>query len=56
MLKISIPTDIKNLLIKTLLNSGTHECGGVLMGEHIGTNHFRVSSLTVQKGGTVSLP
>ena len=37
MLKISIPTDIQILLIKALLKSGTHECGGVLMGEHIGT-------------------
>ncbi|WP_038343446.1 Mov34/MPN/PAD-1 family protein [Acinetobacter sp. A47] len=54
MLKISIPTDIQNLLIKALLKSGTHECGGVLMGEHIGTNHFRVSSLTVQKSGTIA--
>ena len=54
MLKISIPTDIQVLLVKALLKSGTHECGGVLMGEHIGTNHFRVSSLTVQKSGTIA--
>ena len=54
MLKISIPTDIQVLLVKALLKSGTHECGGVLMGEHIGTNHFRVNSLTIQKSGTIA--
>ncbi len=27
---------------------------GVLMGEHIGTNHFRVNSLTIQKSGTIA--
>ena len=54
MLTISIPTDIQDLLIKALLKSGIHECGGVLMGEHIGINHFRVSSLTVQKVGAIA--
>jgi integrative and conjugative element protein (TIGR02256 family) len=54
MLKISIPADIQVLLVKALLKSGTHECGGVLMGEHIGTNHFRVSSLSIQKSGTIA--
>ena len=54
MLTISISTDIQDLLIKALLKSGIHECGGVLMGEHIGINHFRVSSLTVQKVGAIA--
>lgn len=53
MLTISIPADIQDLLIKALSKSGIHECGGVLMGEHIGINHFRVSSLTVQKTGAI---
>jgi hypothetical protein len=54
MLTISIPFEIQQQLIQALIKSGSYECGGVLMGEHIGINHFRVSSLTVQKTGAIS--
>lgn len=54
MLTISIPFEIQQQLIHALTKSGSYECGGVLMGEHIGINHFRVHSLTIQKNGTIS--
>ncbi len=54
MLTISIPFEIQQQLIQALIKSGSYECGGVLMGEHIGINHFRVSSLTVQKTGAIA--
>lgn len=34
-----------------LRRAGARECGGVLLGEHVGTNHFAVRSLTVHKPG-----
>jgi integrative and conjugative element protein (TIGR02256 family) len=52
MLKVTIPRDIQLTLIDALDRAGTNECGGVLMGEHIGYNQFAVRTLTVQGGGT----
>lgn len=36
------------------MRAGRHECGGVLMGEHFGHNHFVVRDLTVQRVGSVA--
>lgn len=52
MLKVSLPPDVQETLRKALRRAGTRECGGVLMGEHVGVNHFAVRALTVQGGGT----
>jgi integrative and conjugative element protein (TIGR02256 family) len=52
MLTVSLPPDVQATLRTALLRAGTRECGGVLMGEHIGVNHFAVRALTVQGGGT----
>lgn len=51
MLTVSIPWDVQQTLCKALKASGTNECGGVLMGEHVGPGHFAVRHLTVQGGG-----
>jgi integrative and conjugative element protein (TIGR02256 family) len=51
MIKVSVPADVQQALVTALKDAGTNECGGVLMGEHIGHNHFAVRQLTVQGGG-----
>ena len=51
MLTVTIPTDVQRTLRKALKAAGTDECGGVLMGEHVGPGHFAVRYLTVQGGG-----
>lgn len=51
MLTVSVPPDVQHTLRKALKAAGTHECGGVLMGEHVGLNHFAVRKITVQGGG-----
>jgi len=53
-LRITVPTDIQVQLHVTLRRAGARECGGVLMGEHVGLNHFAVRALEVQKLGTVA--
>lgn len=52
MLTISIPVEVQEILCDALRRAGTNECGGVLMGEHVGHNQFTVRTLTVQRGGT----
>ncbi|MCA9124029.1 MAG: Mov34/MPN/PAD-1 family protein [Planctomycetaceae bacterium] len=54
-IKIHIPDDITLRIREALIESGQHECGGIVMGEHVGHEEFRVSDLTIQrKGGTIS--
>jgi len=52
MLTVSIPFEVQISLQEALRRAGTIECGGVLMGEHVGMNHFAVRTLTVQGGGS----
>lgn len=52
MLTVSIPAHIQQTLHIALKNAGTVECGGVLMGEHVGPDLFAVRALTVQGGGS----
>lgn len=54
MLRITVPHNIQDSLRSALLNAGNRECGGVLMAEHIGVNHFAVRELTVQKSGGIA--
>lgn len=51
MLRVTVPCDVQNVLRTALSRAKTHECGGVLMGEHVGHNHFVVRSITVQASG-----
>ncbi|EXI82600.1 MAG: hypothetical protein AW10_00386 [Candidatus Accumulibacter appositus] len=51
MLTVSVPPDVQETLRSALRTSGPNECGGILMAEHIGPDHFMVRQLTVQGGG-----
>jgi hypothetical protein len=48
LLRILIPSEVQAKLIQKLKASGIQETGGILMGEHVGENEFRVKELTVQ--------
>jgi integrative and conjugative element protein (TIGR02256 family) len=54
MLRITVPPDIQTKLCVALEKAGRNECGGVLMGEHVGHNHFAVRSLTIQGVGSIA--
>ncbi|WP_090680312.1 Mov34/MPN/PAD-1 family protein [Paraburkholderia phenazinium] len=54
MLRVTVPPEVRELLIAALRRAGHRECGGVLLGEHVGTNHFVVRSLTVHQTGAVA--
>ncbi len=48
-----LSTQIVERLIEALKECGKREIGGVLMGEHVGVDTFRVCEFTIQmKGGT----
>lgn len=48
-----LPPPIVMRLKTALLEAGTREVGGVLMGEHVGVDTFRVTDVTIQmKGGS----
>jgi [CysO sulfur-carrier protein]-S-L-cysteine hydrolase len=52
-MKLLLPPEIIKQLIDALSQAGKREIGGILMGEHIGVDTFRVKRLTIQhKGGT----
>jgi [CysO sulfur-carrier protein]-S-L-cysteine hydrolase len=46
--KIIIPFQIKEQLVTALKNAGNHETGGILMGEHVDIDEFRVKEITVE--------
>ncbi len=50
-MQILLPPDIAQRLSTALERAGTREIGGVLMGEHIGENVFRVKNITIQQHG-----
>ena len=54
MLRITVPPDIQASLYIALKRAGARECGGVLMGEHVGLNHFAVRTLQVQRPGAIA--
>jgi [CysO sulfur-carrier protein]-S-L-cysteine hydrolase len=52
-MQILIPPNITAQFLDGLTQAGQREIGGILMGEHISTDTFRVTKITVQrKGGT----
>lgn len=52
---ILVPPESQRLIVRALERSGARETGGVLMGEHVNADTFRVQSITVQRaGGTVA--
>jgi len=50
-MKLLLPLEHQNRLMEALQEAGVREIGGVLMGEHVAANTFRVKSLTVQDQG-----
>lgn len=54
MLQITVPPYIQRKLHIALRRAGSRECGGVLLGEHVGVNHFAVRALDVQRPGAIA--
>ena len=50
-MQILLPPDIIQRLSAALGRAGVREIGGILMGEQIGENIFRVKNITVQQHG-----
>jgi len=52
-MQLLVPPEIKDQLTSALSAAGHREIGGVLMGEHVGPDTFRLKEVTIQrKGGT----
>lgn len=47
-MNLLLPPEIVSKMVDALTKVGSREIGGILMGEHIGLNTFRVKELTVQ--------
>lgn len=54
MLSLTLLPEITHQIINALRNAGQYEIGGVLMGEHIGENEFRVTEISIHRRGTFS--
>ena len=48
-MQILLPPEIVERLVTALDKAGDREIGGILMGEHIAENVFRVKDLTIQR-------
>lgn len=48
-MKIKMPHDILDKFVSSLKKAGKNEIGGILMGEHISENEFRIVDITVQR-------
>jgi [CysO sulfur-carrier protein]-S-L-cysteine hydrolase len=50
-MRLLVPPEIRSKLVDALSSAGRREIGGILMGEHIGPDTFRVKELTIQRKG-----
>lgn len=50
-MEILLPAELSAALVRALAEAGRREIGGVLMGEHVGVNTFRVKEFTLQRRG-----
>ena len=50
-MKVILPKEIVEMLINELEKAGTREIGGILMGEHLSNEEFKVCDITVQRLG-----
>lgn len=50
-MRLLLPLNIQEQLRKFLSHAGDNETGGILMGQHIAKNEFRVLEITRQRGG-----
>ena len=52
-MQLLVPPEITSQLVDALTQAGRREIGGILMGQHVGADTFRVMEVTVQRrGGT----
>ena len=49
MAKILLPIKIADRMVEALQKAGRRETGGILMGEHVTENTFRVIDITIQR-------
>lgn len=54
MLKLILAPEVAEEITIALHKSGNREIGGILMGEHVGPDEFKVTKITVQKHGGLS--
>ncbi|MCE7981868.1 MAG: hypothetical protein DYG89_11785 [Caldilinea sp. CFX5] len=47
-MQLLLPHEIAERLVKSLAKAGNREIGGILMGEHVAENVFRVTEVTIQ--------
>lgn len=52
--RVTLPPDVQVTLLAALRRAGTRECGGILLAEHVGHNHFAVREVTVHKPGSIA--
>ena len=48
-MQLLIPPEIRSHLLDALTRARQREIGGILMGEHVGPDTFRVKQLTIQR-------
>lgn len=54
MLSLTLLPEVTHQIISALRDAGQYEIGGVLMGEHVGENEFRVTEISIHRRGTFS--
>lgn len=54
MLKLLISPNLTVQLEEALSKAGNLECGGIMLGEHVGPNAFQLRDVTVQGTGSIS--
>ena len=48
-MQLIVPPEIATRLVEALTQAGKREIGGILMGEHVGVDTFRVKEITIQR-------
>ena len=54
MLSLILPPEVVKIFLDALQKAGRHEIGGIMMGEHIGLNEFKVMHVTVHRRGGIA--
>ncbi|MBU4304407.1 MAG: hypothetical protein KJ893_02090 [Candidatus Omnitrophica bacterium] len=50
-MNVIVPGEISNRIKAELEKAGSREIGGILLGEHMNENEFKISEITIQKTG-----
>jgi hypothetical protein len=48
-MQVLIPPEIRSQLVEAMARAGRREIGGILMGEHVGPDIFRIRKVTIQR-------